>query len=133
MPIEYHIDHSRRLVVARGRGTVTSPDIFGYQREVWSRADVVGYDELVDMSDVAEIVAGNPVGDNLRALAAESASTDPEGIPTKFAIVAGEELAFGLGRMYQAYRALDPRSTKRIEVFRTLPEALAFLGVESLS
>ena len=55
MPIEYRIDHDRKLVVAKGRGTVTDPDVFGYQREVWSRDDVAGYDELIDMSEVEHI------------------------------------------------------------------------------
>ena len=132
MPIEYAIDHARRLVVARGNGVLTGADIFAYQREVWSRPDVLGYDELVDMSDVTEIPTPNPAGENFRALASESAATDSVEIPTKFAIVAGEQLAYGLARMYQTYRELEPKSTKRVEVFRTLPEALAFLGVESL-
>jgi hypothetical protein len=132
MPIEYSIDHTRRLVVARGNGTLTGADIFGYQREVWSRPDVRGYDELVDMSGVSEIVTTSPASDNFRALATESAEADVPERPTKFAIVAGEELAFGLARMYQVYRGLERKSTKQVEVFRTLPEALVFLGVESI-
>jgi hypothetical protein len=34
MPIESEIDHERRLVTARGRGTLTHEDVFGYQRDV---------------------------------------------------------------------------------------------------
>jgi hypothetical protein len=132
MPIEYHIDHSRRLVVARGKGVFSGVDIFEYQREVWSRPDVVGYDELVDMSGVTEIAAPNPAGDNFRALATESAATDPAETPTKFAIVAGEQFAFGLARMYQSYRELEPKSTKEVRVFRTLAEAMAYLNVTEL-
>jgi hypothetical protein len=132
MPIDYEIDHSRRLVVGRGRGIVTDADVFGYQREVWSRPDVVGYDELVDMSAVTEIAIPTPAGGRFQMLATESASADAAEIPTKFAIVAGEAFAFGLGRMYQAYRELEPRSTKEVKVFRTLPDALAYLGIEGL-
>jgi hypothetical protein len=51
---------------------------------------------------------------------------------TKFAIVAPDDLAFGLGRMYGAYRRLDERSTKEVGVFRTVAEALAFLGIQDL-
>ena len=132
MPIDYHIDHARRLVVARGNGVLTGADIFGYQREVWSRPEVIGYDELVDMSGVKEIVTTSPTSDNFRALASESAATDPPETPTKFAIVAGEELAFGLARMYQTYRELEPKSTKEVRVFRTLAEAMVYLNVEAL-
>jgi hypothetical protein len=60
-----------------------------------------------------------------------SAAMDPGQSLARFAIVAGEDLAFGLGRMYQAYRGLDARSSKQVGVFRALAEALAFLRVES--
>lgn len=130
MPIDYQIDHARRLVIARGRGTVTTEDVFGYQREVWSRPDVSGYDELVDFTQVKEIPGPVP-GHRVRQLAAESAATDPPR-GSRFAIVAPGPLAFGLGRMYQTYRELEPRSTKQVGVFHTLHEALIFLGVEGL-
>jgi hypothetical protein len=132
MPIDYRVDHSRRLVIARGSGTVTDSDVFGYQRKAWSRADVAGYDELVDMSGV-EAIAGPIPGSRLRQLAAESAATDPPGGAARFALVAPEPFAFGLGRLYQAYRDLQPRGTKEVAVFRTLREALAYLGIESLA
>jgi hypothetical protein len=32
--------------------------------------------------------------------------------------------------MYEAYRGLNEQSTKQVGVFRSLEEALAFLGVE---
>jgi hypothetical protein len=34
--------------------------------------------------------------------------------------------------MYQTFRSLDARSTKEVGVFRSLDEALAFLGDTSL-
>lgn len=48
MPIEYTIDHERRLVLAKATGVFTDEDVFGYQKEVWSRPDVDGYSELVE-------------------------------------------------------------------------------------
>jgi hypothetical protein len=118
------------LVVARGSGTVTDADVFDYQHEVWSRPDVVGYDELVDMSAVETIAV--PTDSRVQQLAAESAAMDPPGCAAKFAIVAPKPLAFGLGRMYQTYRELDRRSTKQVRVFHTLAEALSFLGIRTL-
>ncbi len=47
MPIEYLIDHERRLVMAKGQGTLTDEDVFGFQRDVWSRPEVNGCNELV--------------------------------------------------------------------------------------
>lgn len=129
MPIESSIDHERRLVVARAHGIVTDADIFGYQNTVWSRTDVAGYDELVDMSAVERIAVESV--DRVRELASTSAHMD---VPStsKLAIIAPQDVAYGLGRMYATYREMDERSTKQVEVFRTAGEALAFLGVSEL-
>ena len=124
MPLAYRIDHDARIVLAVGSGIVTHADVFAYQTEVWSRPEVAGYDELVDMSLVTDVVAS---GDGARDLAALSATMDDKDTTSRFAIVAQTDIAFGLGRMYQTYRALDRRSTKEVGVFRTMREALAFL------
>jgi hypothetical protein len=49
---------------------------------------------------------------------------------TRFAIVAPRDFEFALGRMYGAHRDLESRSTKQVSVFRSRPEALAWLGLE---
>lgn len=127
MPIDYTIDAAHRVVLATGRGKMTDEEIFGYQKEVWSRPEVAGFNELMDMTAVE--LTEVPSTDNMRRLATLSASMDPAAPPSKFAIVAPQLLAFGLGRMYEAFRAMDQRSTKEACVFRTMPEALAFLGL----
>jgi hypothetical protein len=131
MPIEYWIDHVHRLVRAAGRGTLTGNDIFAYQREVWSRPDVMGYNELMDMTDVGRIdlESGAESGERMRQLAGLAASMDSEGPATKFAIVAPSDEAFGLGRMYEAYRRLENRSLKQVGVFRSMEDARTFLGL----
>ena len=128
MPIEFSIDHEKRLVRAKGSGTLSDEDVFSYQRDVWSRPEVAGYHELMDMSEVRQIAL--PSMDRVRDLAKLSASMDAEKAASKFAIVAPFDLAFGLGRMYEMYRDLQAQSTKQVGVFRTLQEALEFLGVE---
>jgi len=128
MPIEYRIDHERRLVLTRGVGTLTDADVFGYQREVWSRPDVDGYDELMDMTDVQHIAM--PSVHRARDLAQLSAEMDGVSSYSKFAIVAPSDEAFGLGRMYQTFRELEAKGKKQVGVFRTREEAFAFLGIE---
>ena len=127
MPIEFTIDHARRLVTAKARGTLSGADVFNYQRAVWSRSDVQGYNELLDMRDVLEIDLESV--DRMRTLAELSASMDAPATPSKFAIVATTDEAFGLSRMYESYRRLEEKSTKQVGVFRTLNEAYAYLGV----
>jgi hypothetical protein len=128
MPIEYTIDHECRLVRARALGTLTDADVFGYQLAVWSRPDVAGYDELIDMSEVEHIAI--PSAGKVQELAALSARLDRGASPTRFAFVAPGDHAYGLGRMYQVYRGLEGQGKKEVRVFRTMAGALAFLGIE---
>lgn len=128
MPIAYTIDHAHRLVMATGRGELTGDDIFGYQTEVWSRPDIGGYNELMDMTDVERIDLRSV--DHIKQLAELSASMDPTAAQSKFAIVAPGDYAFGLGRMYESYRRLEGRSTKRVGVFRSMAEARSFLELD---
>ena len=128
MPIEYHIDHARRLVLAKGRGIMTDEDVFGYQKEVFAQPGVDGYNEFIDMSEVERIVL--PSTERVWDLAMLSANMDPKDVESKFAILAPNDLAFGLGRMYEAYRGVQERSRKQVGVFRTAEAAFAFLGIE---
>jgi hypothetical protein len=125
MPIKYWVDNRRRLVMAKGAGTLTEEDVFGYQRDVWSQPELTGYNELVDMSQVEDITL--PSVERLRELARLSAGMDAPSSESRFAIVAPTQLHFALGRMYKIYRGLDERSTKKVRVFLSLDEAFAFL------
>ena len=127
MPITFRIDHERKLVIARGYGRLTDVELFSYQREAWSGKDVIGYNELVDMTLVSEIAS--PSAQRLQALASIAAHMDPETLPSRFAIVAPGDLAYGLARMFQSYRELENTSTKDVRVFRVLSDALAFLKI----
>jgi hypothetical protein len=127
VPITYRVDHDRKLVVARGYGVFLAGDIFGYQRDVWSRDDVAGYDELVDMTYVSEVDL--PSAQRIRDLASVAAGMDVRSSPSRFAIVAPSDLIYGLGRMFQVYRESEPRSSKAVGVFRTIAEAVAFLNL----
>jgi hypothetical protein len=129
MPIEFYVDHERRTVVAMGRGTLTNDELVNYQRQVWSRPEVVGFDELMDMSSVKEIGGLSTPG--VQELADLSAAMDRTDVSTRFAVVAPDDLAFGLARMYGAYRETNSHSTKQVAVFRTRADALRWLGVSS--
>jgi hypothetical protein len=127
MPIEYRIDHSRRIVFAATRGRMTDAEVFNYQREVWGDPQVAGYHELMDMTHVADVAI--PSGVRVRDLATMSAAMDPSSGTSKFAIVAPGDVAYGLARMYETYRASNARSRKEVSVFRTMAAALTWLGI----
>jgi hypothetical protein len=122
MALDYCIDHELRLVRVTGTGIITADVLFEYQKADPAIAD---YDELVDMSRVESVEAPSP--SNVSALAGFSAKMDGGPKPTKLAIVAADDLLFGFGRMYQAYREMKPESKKEVAVFRSMPGALAWL------
>ena len=126
MPIKFDCDHEKRLVLAKAYGILTEEEVFDYQREVWSREEIIGYDEVIDMSEVEKIESAR--SNRIKDLAALAASMDSRSTRTKLAIVATDDYAFGLGRMYEAHRTMNDRSTKEVAVFRTIEEALAWIG-----
>jgi hypothetical protein len=128
MPIAYRVDHEARVVIAAGHGVLTDAEVFDYQQEVWGRSDITGYDELVDMTQVTQIAL--PSVDRVQDLAQLSVRMDDKYSRSRFAIVAPTDIAFGLGRMFQAFREMDRSSTKQVGVFRTMEEALSFLQIE---
>ena len=128
MPIVFRVDQDARVIVAAGHGVLREADLFNYQREAWSRSDVAGFDELIDMTRVIEFA--QPSAERIRDLAKLSAEMDNPVSRSRLAIVASGDFAFGLGRMFQAYRHLESSSTKEVGVFRTMEDALAFLRVD---
>jgi hypothetical protein len=124
MGMKHRVDRGRRVVLGTCQGVLTDDDVFTYQREVWLRPEVAGYDELIDMTEVERIELPSP--GRLRDLAELAAGMDVSNA-TKLAIVAPGDLAFAIGRMYEAYRGLNARSTKQVCVFRTMDEAQAWL------
>jgi hypothetical protein len=128
VPLVYRVDHYAKVVVAAGFGTVFDDDVFGYQREIAARTDIVGYHQLIDMTHVKHIAL--PHVDRVADLAAEAAKMDAKHGAAKFAIVAPGDLAFGLGRMFKASRELLSSSTMEVGVFRTMEGALNFLGID---
>lgn len=129
MALSFRIDPDARLIVAAGSGVLTDEDLFGYQQALNSRAEVAGYHELIDMSRVEGVAL--PSASRIQDLVDLAAGQDPETPRARIAVVAPTDALFGLGRMYQTYRHLDQRSTKQLGVFRTLTEALAFLGLDA--
>ena len=128
MSIEYRIDRKRRLVIVTGRGTVTPDELGNYQRTVWSNPEVAGYNELADMREVEHVIAASP--EQMSGLARLAATMDAGPPSSKFAIVAPQDAVYGLGRMFEAYRGLESQSKKQVAVFRSMEEALQWLGME---
>jgi len=131
MPISCRINHFRRVVLAAGHGTLNDQDVFTYQKTVWSRKDIAGYDELIDMTEVQEIVP--PSTARIRQLAEVASKMESSNSASKFAILAPTDEAYGYGRMFKAFRAYQDGETRNVEVFRTKQEVMGFLGLAGLT
>jgi hypothetical protein len=128
MPLEYRIDRERRVVFATATRTLSYEDVAVYQREAWSRGDLSGHDEVVDLSLVEDFVLST--GDRVRALADLASAMDVPGASSRLAIVAPHDLAYGFARMFETYRTMNQSGTKIVSVFRSMQAALDWLGVE---
>lgn len=113
------------------KGIVRGEEFFEFQRKVWSRPAVAGYRQLVDTRGVARIDYEG--AEQMRALADLAASMDPIGEPSRMAIVATDEYVLTLGRMYSAFRALNPRSTREVRTFADLEDALKWLKLPKVA
>jgi len=126
MPITYRIDSIQRVVFTTVTGDLDAQQMYTYQEEVWSRLELAGYSELVDMTNVGRII--EPAPDKVHRLAALAAGMDVAH-PSKFAVAAPSDLAYGLARMYVSVRETVKCSNREAGVFRSRAEALAWLGV----
>ena len=124
MPLTIEVDTERRLIIVRVRGVFTYDDISSYQAEILSKPELHGFDEIFDVSEVERIdyKSHKKVGE----LAERSAALD-NSTTGRMAIVAPTYGAFGLARMYQTYRGLQPSSKKKIAVLRSFEEAVKWL------
>lgn len=125
MPIVYRADPAKRRILAEASGAIGQQDLFAYKRAVGARPEWAGYDEVLDVSLVDSLLDIRL--DNLKAVADFAASLDQPEQPSKFAIVAPQDLYFGLGRMYESLRESAPHSSRRIAAFRTRAEAERWL------
>jgi hypothetical protein len=128
VPLVYRLDHEARVIVAAAYGTLTDDEMFAYQQQGFKLDEAIGYNELVDLTHVTAIAL--PSTDRVGDLATRAAGMDATHGNSKLAVVAPGDLAFALGRVFQTNRGLDPRSTTQVGVFRTMAEALAFLGID---
>jgi len=118
------VDKERRRIATVWGGVVTDETLLEYQKSVWTDPTVRGFDELIDFRGVADIQVSS---NGLRAVAGVAAAMDDQGAKSRFAIVVGNPLSFGLARMYEAFRGLDERATRDVVVFEELEPALSWL------
>jgi hypothetical protein len=123
MPIVYSIDPSRNRVTLTFTGTITDRELFEtFDGLYQDPAHRIGMDELSDLRAVHNVTVTS-VG--LQALADQTARLlDHAHQSWRVAVVAPQDVVFGLARMYGLFREDSP---ELVRVFRDLPTAEAWL------
>ena len=125
MSVEYMIDLEKRLLVLKGTGVVTGPDMHAYVGRVLEDPDVRSVTkELVDFRQ-AEFNMGP---EDVRGFASAD-RTRFDGLQIeRRAILVSNELQFGLMRMYGQYMASMQQDVRS---FYDMDEALRWLELGS--
>jgi hypothetical protein len=124
MPACYRQDSARGVLVVTLRGDVTDQDLLDLARKASRDPEIEpGQHELVDCREVEAISASTQCLRRVAEIYAESDRADDE---VQVAIVAPRDAAYGVARMYQAFRTGSPVD---IQVFREMEQAEAWLGL----
>jgi hypothetical protein len=124
MPITYRFDASLNVLFVEMHGIITDEDLLQYAKTATTDTEIPRpYHELIDLREVQVPEAST---DSLRRVAAtfRDAERAPEGV--KIAFVASSDAAYGIARMYQAFRTDSPAA---FHVFREMGEARNWLGL----
>jgi len=95
-----------------------------YQEDYQSDPAYLDFNEIVDFRQVTKIKLTTEVIEHIGEIASK---TDKQGVDKKLAFIVKSSLAFGLVRMYEAYRSFQLNATKKIRVFKNENKALEWL------
>jgi hypothetical protein len=120
------IKYSEKLIEIRMHGRLTVEELFTASKEI-AQAEAGMPVALHRLTDASEVTATTITFADVEAFAAKRRAA-PMKNPVRSAIVAGNDLQFGLARMFQALND-NPRIS--IKVFRDMAGARAWLRLEN--
>ena len=124
MPMTYTIDPAQHLVLAVGTGVLTDDDVMAHRQAMTS--DPRFTPQMREISDIRKVTAFQVTPAGVRIMVASDVKMTANGGMHKLAIVADENVAYGMSRMYQT---LGEPNIRVVGVFRSYEEATAWLGI----
>jgi len=121
MPADFFIDPRRRMVFSKAVGVLCFADVVDHMTRLRSHPDF--RPEFHQLFDFREVTAFPITFDDLRSLAKRSIFS----ANSRRAYVVRTDWQFGLGRVFSTYRELAGETG--IQIFRTMEEGLAWLGL----
>lgn len=129
MPALHHIDSAAQLIITTWEGEARDVDFISaikeYQENIQNKPQYINYNEVVDLSTATNIKLTT---EGIRSLGQIAAATDPTGKNKKLAIIVSSTLAYGLVRMYSAYRSFSKQSNKTIQTFKNKQDAFEWVN-----
>jgi hypothetical protein len=126
MPISYQLDLTRNLILTAASGVLTDDDVLTLKRQLATDPAVrAGMSELSDVRGVTDLQVTTQ---GVRRMVWHDARLEPNAPAPRIAIVATQDVIFGMARMYQQL-ASDARP--EVGIFRDYNEALQWLVVDT--
>jgi len=124
MPMTYTIDTAKNVVRAIGSGVLTDDDVMAHRRRL--TVDPEFSPQMCEISDIRRVTEFQVTPGGVRIVVAADVKMLAAGGMHKLAVVADENVAYGMSRMYQT---LDEPNIRSVGVFRRLEEAEEWLGI----
>lgn len=128
MTANHHIDNNNQLIVTTWEGEARDMEfmeaIKKYQNNIQNHPNYINYNEVVDLRKVTSLKLTT---EGIKTIGTIASTTDTKEINKKLALIVSSNLAFGLARMYEAYRSFSKNSNKEIRVFKNETEAFKWV------
>ena len=128
MPANHHIDNKNKLIITTWEGEARDIEfieaIKKYQNDIQNHPDYINYNEIVNLSKVTSFKLTTK---GIKTIGEIASTTDKKEINRKLALIVNSNLAFGLARMYEAYRSFSKSANKEIRVFKNEKNAFEWI------
>ena len=124
MAITYAIDSALGVVFTKATGVLTDDDLVGHKQNLLR--DPGFKPGMVELSDVRGVERLEVTPEGIRGFVTQDKADADRLRGFKLAIVASQDVVFGMARMYQMLTAENPLN---VNVFRDMEKARVWLGL----
>jgi len=125
MPISYRIDAGRGVALTTATGTLTDRDILEHKKRL--HADPAFTPGMHEMSDVRGVSDLQVTPHGVKRMVAHDAAQGSDAGSHRLAIIASEDVVYGMARMYETLS--DGNPSPSVAVFRDYDAAAKWLGL----
>ncbi len=125
MPMSYRIDKTQNVVFMEGNGTLTDEDMVDCIRRLREDADLEA--NMMTLSDMRPVERLAITTSGIETMIGLMKATGASRGEAKAAIVAAEDVQFGMARMFQS--KAEDTVNPQVQVFRDIAAARIWIGL----